>query len=295
MNLETPEREVREIVVLYSRAEKLLRRELTTIGISSYKEVNALRASDHVAKIVKELNQRTARWTQMAMKSAYRTRSEQSKITLSILGFKKKAHISPIAQINAERRFIESTVAYFTRATGSIKRSADLLLNLSRSSNRLIKSIQEFDEGEYAFAEELFTQWAKEAVIAGWSRKRLSDMIENYLSGFIDDEGLINIRGRNFALGGYAELVARTQLRSAQSDATISTCNEYGCDLVLFSSHANPCEICAPLEGQVYSISGTARDYPMLTDEETPPIHPRCEHSISPTSEIAIEYRETHG
>lgn len=116
-------------------------------------------------------------------------------------------------------------------------------------------------------------------------------MILDRLMGILGEASFIEINGRNYNLKAYSELVARTTMREAQTDATKELCREYDNDLVQFSKHDSPCEVCAPLEGQVFSVSGTDPDYPELTDDETPPIHPRCEHNLNPTSANALRWR----
>jgi len=88
--------------------------------------------------------------------------------------------------------------------------------------------------------------------------------------------------GRKWRLDTYAEMVARTTTREAASVATLNTCQEYGQDLVRITVHYPTCEICAPLQGKVYSISGNDDRYPKLTDERRPPIHPHCRHVLAP-------------
>jgi hypothetical protein len=106
------------------------------------------------------------------------------------------------------------------------------------------------------------------------------DLIQRLL-----DEGQTAFKdklGRKWRLDTYAEMVARTTTREAASVATINECKEFGNDLVQISTHFPTCEICAPLQGKVFSISGEDERYPQLTDEYTPPVHPRCRHVLMP-------------
>jgi hypothetical protein len=43
---------------------------------------------------------------------------------------------------------------------------------------------------------------------------------------------------------------------------------------------------------KVYSLSGLDPSYEKLPDEATPPVHPNCEHSISPISRPALKVRD---
>jgi hypothetical protein len=91
--------------------------------------------------------------------------------------------------------------------------------------------------------------------------------------------------GRRLNLESYAETVARSTTREATNLGTINQLTESGRDLVKMSSHASSCQICAPLEGRVYSISGDSKEYPKLSVAYSgvhANIHPNCRHVIMP-------------
>jgi len=91
--------------------------------------------------------------------------------------------------------------------------------------------------------------------------------------------------GRNMNISSYAETVARSTSREAQNRGTMETIQATGRDLVKMSSHLTTCPVCAPLQGRVYSISGTSTEYPPLETAyggEYANIHNNCRHSLSP-------------
>jgi len=133
----------------------------------------------------------------------------------------------------------------------------------------------------------------EEAIKAEISRGELKKQIMDYLKRHITEDGLILVKGKYWDARKYAKLVARTELRKAQTEATKDTCKQYENDLVQVSSHGTVCDICIPFEGNVYSISGHDLEFPPLTDD--PPYHPHCDHSIHPTSREAIKTREIFG
>lgn len=92
---------------------------------------------------------------------------------------------------------------------------------------------------------------------------------------------VIMIGERMYQISYYLEMVARTKIIDILTQATLKTCEQWGDDLVQFSTHDSPCEACSELEGQIFSISGNNPDYEQLTDEATPPIHPNCEHGLN--------------
>lgn len=114
------------------------------------------------------------------------------------------------------------------------------------------------------------------------------------LTGDFYAKMLDNIKDQQFIQAGryrykpsyYSEMVARTKFHEAQSIAGLTTAANYGTDLVQISSHNTSTAICIPFEGNVYSINGTHKVFPPLSD--TPPYHPNCLHLLYPVFESAI-------
>ena len=120
------------------------------------------------------------------------------------------------------------------------------------------------------------------------------------LPGFVEQlrrEGItafVDKAGRNWSLHTYCSMVSRTTSRQAEVMAVLTA--DPAQDLYQISSHGTTCGICAPLEGRVYSKSGTDPDFPPLSlafgkqDPAGPDtlantwlnIHPNCLHSIYP-------------
>jgi hypothetical protein len=288
------EASIRELGRLYAASRLAVIRELTTVSISNYKEMAAAQSSARIDRLMRELDRSTVRWAQKTLNGIYGIRRKELGPVFVALGLRRRPGTKKTGAIISQKDMLIDMGKFLITANRTIKRSADLYIYLSNRASSRLSQIQAFDEEDVAAAEKIFDAWAEEAVLAGWNRKRLSDMYEQYIEGSLNEDGLVNIRGRNFQPEDYARLLARTKLRDAQSAATLSLCDEYECDLVEFSSHASPCSLCAPLEGQIFSISGTSKIYPALTSEETPPIHPNCEHSIGPTTELALEFREQY-
>jgi len=94
----------------------------------------------------------------------------------------------------------------------------------------------------------------------------------------------INHKEKSYDLIMFFKILVNTEAAKADTAATVEECRRWGHDLVVFSSHDNPCPECAPLEGQVFSLSGKDPDFPLLP--EFPP-HPGCRHNIDPVSEFS--------
>lgn len=114
-------------------------------------------------------------------------------------------------------------------------------------------------------------------IAAGLERRKTSAAIATKL-GEEGVKGFVDKAGRNWKLGTYSEMVARTTQREAVSLGMIDRVTEVGLDLVEVSTHAHSCPVCKPFEGKTFTLSGKIEGYPRL--EKPPPFHPRCRHVI---------------
>jgi hypothetical protein len=124
----------------------------------------------------------------------------------------------------------------------------------------------------------------QEKLTVGFTVKQTKEVIVQRLI----DEGFKAFkdkRGRMISLDAYAETVARSTTREATNKATFNQAVNLGYDLVQMSSHFGSCPVCAPLQGRVYSISGTSTEYPPLSQalpDGFSIVHPNCRHTFSP-------------
>jgi hypothetical protein len=144
-----------------------------------------------------------------------------------------------------------------------------------------------------------FDQWAREAAKSekGVAVLPLKKKIIDHLNSLFPRDDFVEINGQTYKIReytktvtDYAKIVQRTERRKAQTRSVLAQCREFDEDLVEVSIHDNPCEICAQYAGKVYSISGKHPKYPAVT--VLPPFHPGCRHSINPTSDNALSWRE---
>ena len=117
------------------------------------------------------------------------------------------------------------------------------------------------------------------------SEDLIKEMETNGITGFTDKAG------RRWSMQAYGNMAVRTTARQAEVAALLSS-DEY--DLWQITKVGTTCPVCAPLEGRVYSKSGTNPDYPPLTvafgkvdpagaDDLSNTylnIHPNCLHSL---------------
>ncbi len=171
--------------------------------------------------------------------------------------------------------------------------SNNLLGEITEASETAFKSVQtlytiarlEADPFREAALKEVLSQ---EAAGSGWSKaatKMAQELQNKGITAFVDRAG------RHWSLQSYGNMAVRTTTRQAQVAAML-TADDY--DLWQIVKIGSTCPVCAPLEGRVYSKSGTNPDYPPLSlafgkiepggpDDLTNTylnIHPNCLHAI---------------
>lgn len=109
--------------------------------------------------------------------------------------------------------------------------------------------------------------------------------------------GFVDKAGRHWSLYAYCNMATRTTARQAEVAGVLSNDEEQ--DLYRIIPHTSSCAICAPLQGRVYSKSGTNPNYPPLSlafgkidpnggDDLTNTylnIHPNCLCALVPWTE----------
>lgn len=108
----------------------------------------------------------------------------------------------------------------------------------------------------------------------------LKKTLKSSLVKAVGEGNVIEINGRKYKPDYYAELVARTRTREAQSQAAIDTIMGFGEDTVRISSHNTTTPLCQQYEGKVFSLTGRS-PHPIL--DQYPPFHPNCQHVLTPS------------
>ncbi|MBE3109316.1 MAG: hypothetical protein IMZ46_02210 [Acidobacteria bacterium] len=270
---------------VYGAAGRDLRRSLLAVDPANYSDVRAAAARAKAADLVRTLNVAADRWATEAIARSYAKSARVARTTLEILGRRPRRK----NLVSKPRLIADELMVTLLRANNSIPVTVDRYLAAASVASRAVGSVQ-VKEFKFAQAEVDVKKMAADAVKTEISHKELAGEVRDYLYDLVQDDQFIEINGRMYKMSKYAELVARYELGAAATAATLDLCREYENDLVEWSDHGTICDECKPFEGQIYSISGMDPDYPPL--EETPPIHPNCEHGLLPTSREAIEARD---
>lgn len=269
---------------LYAAAAGRARDALLAVDPAKYSLAAAARAMSEVRAAIQDLDQDAVAWGDQAIDESWEKGAATATTALEILG--KTRLYEP--ELEGREALKDALAKTLLKANRSIVRSAQDFLALTAMGAKAIAGaeLQEFD---FEGAEARMTGLARDAVKNESSRKVLAGQIRKDLASEISAGNLIQIKGKQWQADRYAEMVARTTLREAQTEATLELCREYDNDLVEVSSHGTVCMLCHDYEGQIYSISGKHPVYPALQD--SPPYHPNCEHSLLPTSDPALDVR----
>ena len=279
---------VYELRRYYSAMADILKDDLLMLDVKTFKETKALSLQKKVDSTVRRMNKFSVNWSHESVPEAYRQAAMITRTSLSILGAKKNINFDNKIHSQSIEKARDIMAGVLMKANESINVNIGTYIYLIRQATKAAAQIQAFD----LRSEEVISGLLDDTIKKGGARGELQRLIRIHFKRDIYQKKFINISGRNYNLIPYAETVARTRLRIIQSEAVKNLCNQYDNDLIEISDHGTDCEICREYEGNIYSISGRHPVYPFM--EGWPPYHCRCEHSVGPTSEEAISFREGH-
>lgn len=88
--------------------------------------------------------------------------------------------------------------------------------------------------------------------------------------------------GRAWSMATYTEMLARTTTMQVYNKAKEIEFREHDEDLILVSTHYPTCDMCAPWNGAVLSLTGKTEGYATLQEAENDGLfHPNCRHTFS--------------
>lgn len=188
------------------------------------------------------------------------------------------------ASLEALRRTITGAVPQYV-AAGELIRDSIVRMNAATISGQddvflLFRRTQ-----QAVIEDSLISQRLAEGLITDATPRNLANIIKSDLYKKLDGGKVLEINGRRYQVGPYAETVARTRTREAQSAGVLNSARRLNEDLIRISDHNTITRICQEFEAKTYSISGLSKKYPMLV--RMPPFHPRCQHV--PTVRVEIE------
>lgn len=244
-----------------------------------------------IKEIVRRLDVLAVRWARTATAMAYKSKRSE------IAPLAKRAEVfGAIKKLDPAKRSIaelaEETATTLVQANATIERTINSFFAAYEKAARAIEDAGKVQPVQAFTPEQEMQRYIERQVEIGASEQSISRSLTRYLENLIGKGNFVEIGGRFYELAAYAEMVARSELHNIYVKATVDECAQHDCDLVQFSRHDSPCELCAPLEGMVFSISGEDEDFPALDDTVTvgdvevdPKFpHPNCEHNLNPVT-----------
>ena len=251
-------------------------------------------------EIVRRLNVQAVAWSRTTIAEAYRSKR------IEVAPLAKQAAVFSTGNkedrsATSIRRLIEKAATGLIEANASIEKTCNKFLSVY---DQAVSGVQTAKVNIQAMAPGMEAEMSRKVdyyLARGYDEGSISRKLRDYLKRLVDGKDFIEINGRFYELMAYAEKIARSELHDAYVNATIDEAKKYDCDLLQMSRHDSPCEICAALEGMVFSISGEDEEFPSINDTvtvetakgpvEVDPKQPHfnCEHNLNPVTRNILE------
>lgn len=169
---------------------------------------------------------------------------------------------------------LDPATANFTRGNALKALVKETTSALSSTHFRILRTAQD------AYRESVAV--GSSQILAG--TQTLRGAVQNVLNRFADKgiSGFVDKAGKHWTAPSYAEMAVRTAAQNAARQGHSDKLVSAGKDLVIISSHGASCDICAPWEGRVVSLSGNDSKYPSMADAQADGLmHPNCKHRSS--------------
>lgn len=281
---------IRTIQSAYEMAAASVLSTLSSLDPESFSAVKGATALSKVKGVIHSLDEAAKRWALTSIRAAYNEGAAVARTRLEAIGADERRY-NPKRHKRKIGALTKTVMKDYWDANRTIERAARKYVALLTVASREVRKIEAFtDDEDFPYIKRIVSAAKGAGIAESQGRTTVSRKILEHLKRKIGGGDFIEINGRHYNLRAYAELVARTRMREAQTEATKEMCAEFDNDLVEIPEHDNPCDECKPYQGQVYSISGNHPKYPPLPDGG-PPWHPRCEDVCNPTSENAQRLR----
>jgi predicted transcriptional regulator len=220
-----------------------------------------------VTQILQQLDEDTAEWIARNVPKSYLRGVRVADLSFGEIGITGPGNIQPLVHREAIQTLVNNLQDDLLDKTERMERGYRTLVRRTQLTAARDKAI---------------TDSVARGIAEGKARREVSREIKAKLIDELGDAPLV-INGRNYRPDKYAELVARTMTREAQTAGTVNRVIEAGHDLVMVTAHGAK-DGCGFYEGKVFSISGVSDKYPSLDQIPNggPPFHPNCRHGLAP-------------
>ncbi len=231
--------------------------EATDFGVANRKAI-----LDQIDYILQQLANNTGNFVQRELRNYYEQGAKQADAQLENIG----------AEVNAKLQFNKiHKAAIEALVDDTAKAFAESITGVSRNARTLLGKM----------VREEMTQRLAKGMISG---EALRDT-RNAIKAVIKDQGIVSLKdkgGKTWDIDRYSEMLIRTKAVEARNRGMINRLAENNYDLVQVSDHMGECQLCAPWEGRILSVTGATEGYPTVAEAEADGLfHPNCRHAIN--------------
>ena len=258
---------------LFLRTEQELIREITRKRAAGHVEYAEVAALERVQKILQNMVDTSWRYVPVMIEKIF---YHSDKDAAGYANARTITGTRSVTQIAIMEQLANNLQGELMEMAGTAKRSVENVFTIARLENDPYRKLA---------LEQILRQEAAGKPWIKSSQDLVKEMETNGITGFTDKAG------RKWSMQAYGNMAVRTTARQAEVAALLSS-DEY--DLWQITKVGTTCPVCAPLEGRVYSKSGTNPDYPPLTvafgkidpygsndlSNTYLNIHPNCLHSL---------------
>ncbi len=293
------DRELRRLIDLYLQAETDIINEIGRLRFLGLVDYHAEAALERVQKILRKLENNCWAYVPRVIETQFYVHHPQARKPLEepetpekhLLGYKnaraltgEQMDVVQMLTISAMAKLTEGNMTAVQNLEEALlgRRADDIFRRVGMERSALMQAT---GQGVYKALPDFVAALRRDGVTA-----------------FTDKAG------RHWSLHTYGSMVLRTTSRQAEVLSVLTQNPEH--DLYQISKHGTTCKLCAPLEGRVYSKSGTDPDFPPLAaafgkiDKNGPDtlenswlnIHPNCLHQLrrwTPVGRSEEEIQET--
>lgn len=258
---------------LFLRTEQELIKEITRKRAAGHVEYAEVAALERVQKILQNMVDTSWSYVPVMIEKIF---YHSDKDAAGYTNARTITETRSVTQIAIMEQLANNLQGELMEMAGTAKRSVESVFTIARLENDPYRKLA---------LEQILRQEAAGKPWIKSSQDFVKELETNGITGFTDKAG------RKWSMQAYGNMAVRTTARQAEV-AALLTSDEY--DLWQITKVGTTCPVCAPLEGRVYSKSGTNPDYPPLTiafgkvdpygsDDLSNTylnIHPNCLHSL---------------
>ena len=258
----------------YMEVANRLKRQVER-GLSTHHAEALLR---DIQEIVRQLDEYTYDWLVANVPLAYEAGSETAIQKLAQYGLPNiSASFGEVHQ-EAVRAIVADT---FQSVAGATKMMEETLIRTLRDSSKgILQRGLVTGETRKRLTKELMLDLAAKGFTYFEDEKGRYIKLKDYIDFIAEDSwvGFVDAAGRKWDLLNYTEMLTRTKTAEAVSRGTENRLIENGLDLVYIVTSPACNDWCLFYAGKVFSISGTSKKYPPLSEAPNggTPFHPRC-------------------